>query len=130
MKRGYEHFLENPPALAARFIKSSPQAGKFSHGCGDIHVAAVPRLWAPLERSHAELSGALMLAGRHIRNLSFAKRNDPVLARLRQVLRGERDVSRGVYRVLVGIRLPDQRAFLVPDPQGSAVRAVKSAVCA
>ena len=48
-----------------------------------------------LLRSHAELRAAPILAGRHIRRLQFGRRNDdPVLRKLREVLRGARVVAR------------------------------------
>lgn len=46
----------------------------------------------PLEQSHAELRAALILAGRHIRKLNFGRKDDPVLQKLRQVLRESRGV--------------------------------------
>jgi hypothetical protein len=47
-----------------------------------------------LERSHAELRAALILAGNRIRHLNFGKRDDPVLKLLRRVLReGRRRVK-------------------------------------
>lgn len=39
------------------------------------------------ERSHAELRGALILAGREIRRLHFGKVTSPVLMKLRALLR-------------------------------------------
>jgi hypothetical protein len=39
-----------------------------------------------LERSHAELRAALILAGREIRKLNFGKSDTPVLQTLRRVL--------------------------------------------
>jgi len=46
------------------------------------------------ERSHAELRAALRLAGKRIVALNFGKRNDPLLAILRRVLRDARTVAR------------------------------------
>lgn len=46
----------------------------------------------PIEASHAELRAALILAGKHIRKLNFGKKDDPVLKKLRQVLRDSRKV--------------------------------------
>ncbi len=46
-----------------------------------------------LERSHAELRRALILAGRRIRKLNFGRRDDPVLVVLRRVLREARGVG-------------------------------------
>src|SRR5712692_10315420 len=43
-----------------------------------------------LERSHAELRAAILIAGKHIRKLSFGRKDDPVLAMLRRVLREAR----------------------------------------
>ena len=40
-----------------------------------------------LERSHAELRAAVILAGKEIRKLNFGKRDNPVLQTLRRVLR-------------------------------------------
>ena len=48
----------------------------------------------PLEASHAELRAALILAGKHIRKLSFGRKDDPVLKKLRQVLRESRAVAK------------------------------------
>lgn len=47
-----------------------------------------------LERSHAELRAALILAGKRIVKLNFGKRDDPTLALLRRVLREARAVAR------------------------------------
>jgi hypothetical protein len=47
-----------------------------------------------LERSHAELRAALMLAGKRIVKLNFGKRDDPVLVVLRRVLREARAVAK------------------------------------
>jgi hypothetical protein len=47
-----------------------------------------------LGRSHAELRAALMLAGKRIVNLSFGRRDDPVLVILRRVLRDARAVAK------------------------------------
>ena len=47
-----------------------------------------------LERSHAELRAAVILAGKQIRKLNFGKRDDPVLGILRRVLRDARSVAR------------------------------------
>jgi hypothetical protein len=47
-----------------------------------------------LERSHAELRAALMLAGKRIVKLNFGKRDDPVLPILRRVLRDARAVAK------------------------------------
>jgi hypothetical protein len=46
-----------------------------------------------LLRSHAELRGALILAGKRIRKLSFGRRDDQVLPTLRRVLREARAVA-------------------------------------
>jgi len=40
-----------------------------------------------LQRSHAELRAAVILAGKEIRKLNFGKANSPVLSILRRVLR-------------------------------------------
>lgn len=48
-----------------------------------------------LERSHAEVRAALIIAGKRIRKLSFGKRDDPVLTLLRRVLREARRMNRG-----------------------------------
>jgi len=47
-----------------------------------------------LRRSHDQLRAALILAGRHIRKLSFGKRNDPVLTLLRRTLKEARSVAK------------------------------------
>ena len=47
-----------------------------------------------LLRSHHELRAAVILAGRHIRQLNFGRRDDRVLPVLRRVLREAREVSR------------------------------------
>lgn len=47
-----------------------------------------------LERSHAELRAALILAGKRIRKLNFGRRDDPVLPILRRVLRESREVAK------------------------------------
>ena len=49
-----------------------------------------------LERSHAELRAAVILAGKRIRRLSFGRRDDPVLKVLRRVLREARKLRPGV----------------------------------
>jgi hypothetical protein len=58
-----------------------------------------------LERSHAELRGALILAGREIRRLNFGRKDSPVLAQLRKVMRDARAVAaaeREKVRVRIG----------------------------
>lgn len=47
-----------------------------------------------LQRSHAELRAAVMLAGKEIRKLNFGKADSPVLATLRRALRDSRAVAR------------------------------------
>jgi len=47
-----------------------------------------------LERSHDELRGALIVAGRHIRKLRYARRSEPILKLLREVLRNARKACR------------------------------------
>jgi hypothetical protein len=47
-----------------------------------------------LRRSHAELRAALILAGREIRKLNFERRNSPVLAKLREILRDARRIAK------------------------------------
>jgi hypothetical protein len=61
-----------------------------------------------LERSHAELRAALILAGKRIVKLNFGKRDDAVLVILRRVLRDARSVARkeGITH-RVRLRLPD-----------------------
>jgi hypothetical protein len=59
-----------------------------------------------LERSHDELRGALILAGRHIRKLSFGRKDDPVLQVLRRVLRDARAVRTAERPVRLRIPLP------------------------
>jgi hypothetical protein len=47
-----------------------------------------------LANSHTELRAALIIAGRQIRRLQFGRRNDdPVLRRLRQVLKEARAIA-------------------------------------
>jgi hypothetical protein len=43
-----------------------------------------------LERSHAELQAAVILAGKEIRKLNFGRADSPVLVILRRVLREAR----------------------------------------
>ena len=47
-----------------------------------------------LQRSHAELRAAVILAGKEIRKLNFGRADSPVLAVLRRVLRESRSVAR------------------------------------
>jgi hypothetical protein len=47
-----------------------------------------------LQRSHAELRAAVMLAGMEIRKLNFGRADSPVLALLRRVLRDARALAR------------------------------------
>jgi hypothetical protein len=47
-----------------------------------------------LERSHAELRAALIVAGKQIRKLNFGRKDDPVLTMLRRVLRDSRTVAK------------------------------------
>jgi hypothetical protein len=47
-----------------------------------------------LERSHAELRAAVILAGKEIRKLNFGRADSPVLAVLRRVLREARAIAR------------------------------------
>lgn len=47
-----------------------------------------------LLRSHDELRGALILAGREIRKLSFGRKDTPVLRKLREVLKDARMVAK------------------------------------
>ena len=60
-----------------------------------------------LERSHAELRAALLMAGKEIRKLNFGHADSPVLAVLRRVLREARAVARkeGLTK-RVRLRLP------------------------
>jgi hypothetical protein len=48
-----------------------------------------------LERTNAELRAALIVAGKRIGNLNFGRRDDPVLAILRRVLRESRQGAQG-----------------------------------
>jgi hypothetical protein len=48
---------------------------------------------ADLERSHTELRAALILAGQEIRRLNFGRRDNPVLNKLREVMRDARKVA-------------------------------------
>ena len=52
-----------------------------------------------LERSHAELRAALLLAGKRIRKLNFGRKDDPLFPILRRTLRDARLVARGVYSI-------------------------------
>jgi hypothetical protein len=47
-----------------------------------------------LQRSHAEVRAAVILAGKEIRKLNFGRSDSPVLATLRPVLREPRVVAR------------------------------------
>ena len=58
-----------------------------------------------LERSHAELRAALMLAGKRIVKLNFGRRDDPVLPILRRVLKEARTLARKEGLTL-RVRLP------------------------
>jgi hypothetical protein len=63
-----------------------------------------------LERSHAELRAALILAGKEIRKLNFGRADSPVLAVLRRVLREARAVARKEgLRARVRLDLPRQQ---------------------
>jgi hypothetical protein len=55
-----------------------------------------------LERSHDELRGALIVAGRHIRRLHYARRIKPILKLLRAVLRNARKARREAKAVASG----------------------------
>jgi hypothetical protein len=46
-----------------------------------------------LERSHHELRAALILAGKEIKRLNFGRTDNPVLVKLRQILRESRAVA-------------------------------------
>jgi hypothetical protein len=62
-----------------------------------------------LERSHAELRAALMLAGKRIVKLNFGRRDDPVLAILRRVLRDARLVAKNQgMKFRVHLNLPEK----------------------
>jgi hypothetical protein len=52
-----------------------------------------------LERSHAELRAAVIVAGREIRRLNFGKLDNKTLVLLRRVMREAREVARSTYRV-------------------------------
>lgn len=58
-----------------------------------------------LERSHDELRAALIVAGKHIRKLSFGRKDDPVLQVLRWVLRDARSVRKAVRSARLRIPL-------------------------
>jgi hypothetical protein len=47
-----------------------------------------------LQRSHAELRAAVIIAGKEIRKLNFGRVDSPVLVILRRVLRESRAVAR------------------------------------
>jgi hypothetical protein len=64
-----------------------------------------------LQRSHAELRAAVMLAGKEICKLNFRRADSPVLAILRRVLRESRAVARKEGITLrVRLALPKRRA--------------------
>jgi hypothetical protein len=64
-----------------------------------------------LQRSHAELRAAVMLAGKEIRKLNFGRADSPVLAILRHVLRESCSVARKEGITLrVRLDLPARRA--------------------
>jgi hypothetical protein len=52
----------------------------------------------PLERSHAQLRGALIFAARRLIKLNFGKKNDPVVEVLRRVLREARVAAGALAR--------------------------------
>ena len=63
-----------------------------------------------LQRSHAELRAAVILAGKEIRKLNFGKADSPVLAMLRRVLREARAAAQkeGITtRVRLELKKPD-----------------------
>jgi hypothetical protein len=62
-----------------------------------------------LEHSHAELRGALVVAGREIRQLNFGRKNNRVLLQLRTVLRTARAVVKAASRMRIE---PDNSACL------------------
>jgi hypothetical protein len=47
-----------------------------------------------LERPHCELRAMLILVGKEIRKLSFGRRDNPLLVKMREVLRDARAVAR------------------------------------
>jgi hypothetical protein len=57
-----------------------------------------------LERSHAELRAAIIIAGREIRRLNFGRKDNPVLIKLRTVLKDSR-VMAGAERAQVRVRI-------------------------
>ena len=64
-----------------------------------------------LERSHAELRAAVILAGKEIRKLNFGRADSPVLAVLGRVLREARAVAhKEGFTTRVRLDLPTQRA--------------------
>ena len=58
-----------------------------------------------LERSHDELRAALTIAGKHIRKLSFGRKDDRLLQLLRRVLRDARPVRKAARPVRLRIPL-------------------------
>ena len=63
-----------------------------------------------LQRSHAELRAAVILAGKEIRKLIFGRADSPVLAILRRVLRESRAVARKegfTLRVRLDLQKPE-----------------------
>jgi hypothetical protein len=57
-----------------------------------------------LQRSHAELRAAVMLAGKEIRKLNFGRADSPVLVVPRRVLRESRAVA-GKEGITLRVRL-------------------------
>lgn len=52
-----------------------------------------------LERSHTELRAMLILAGRRIRMQNVGRRNQPLLDKIREVLRDAQRVKRDTYSI-------------------------------
>ena len=77
---------------------------------GVHHVELSNMAMTDLQRSHAELRAAVILAGKEIRKLNFGRADSPVLAILRRVLRDSRAVAQkeGItVRVRLALKKPE-----------------------
>src|ERR1035441_10131058 len=75
-----------------------------------------------LQRSHAELRGAVMLAGKEIRKLNFGRADSPVLAML--AARGP--VTGHVESLLPRCAISGTASAVRPRPLGGRTRRVRS----
>ena len=82
-RRGPHSYPDFPTGTRARGVGEN--FGRPRH-----YFATMPEM----ERSHAELRAAVILAGRKIKKLNFGRRDSPVLARLRLILREARRVAK------------------------------------